>query len=265
MKGRKITALAILVAGAAVSIWLVVGSRGKIENKEPFIIFEGNAKKLSANLLFPPNLKTKPESIPEKSVKTAEPNNLTDLLVQNYMQEIVKRNPTAPQRGESLAFPSASTFQNIIQEKMAQGLSYRLYDLKDIRISENTNPEKQIKYIENLYEILKKYAVVFGTDITIALEDFFKNRNNEKLNRIAENIPPLINELLALSPPKNFAATHLSLLNLWQKKLTIYEAILNTATDPLKAYLAVNQLVPTLQEDFDLQMILAKSYQELKS
>jgi len=56
---------------------------------------------------------------------------------------------------------------------------------------------------------------------------------------IAEN---QIDDLLALKVPSQLSAWHLQNLNLWEKKLVVYKAILNLDTDPLKASLAIQQI-----------------------
>ena len=78
-----------------------------------------------------------------------------------------------------------------------------------------------------------------------------------------ETIPNFINDLLEIPAPNSMSAIHIEFLNLWQKKLTTYQAIKNMNTDPLMAYLALQQIPEIIQEDTNLQSVLIERYKEL--
>ena len=125
--------------------------------------------------------------------------------------------------------------------------------------------ENQMTYLLSVAEAMNKYKTSFKTDIFSSIENNFKKNDPSALERFTNNIPELTENLLILQPPKNFVALHLQLLNYWQKKLAYYEAIVNSQEDPLKAYIALDDLKNILQEGLDLSNVIIKQYQFLKS
>ena len=65
-----------------------------------------------------------------------------------------------------------------------------------------------------------------------------------------------MSDLLALRVPTQLSAWHLQNLNLWEKKLVVYNAILDLNNDPLKATLAIQEINNVGQENEDLQNTL---------
>ena len=92
---------------------------------------------------------------------------------------------------------------------------------------------------------------------------FFQKENPRLLQELVENIPPYVTGMLELHAPRNWEGVHLATINLWQKKLTAYKALLEIENDPLGGYLALQKLPEFVQEDVDLQNIMIREYDKL--
>lgn len=193
---------------------------------------------------------------------------MTDALINGYLREFAALNRNGPQtiNGKTGIKPiSEETFQNLIVEKISGDIAFEYFSEKDIKISRDNSKENQIAYLLSVAKAMNKYKTSFKTDIFSAIENNFKKNDSSALERFTNNIPELIENLLILQPPKNFVALHFQLLNYWQKKLAYYEAIVNSQEDPLKAYIALDDLKNILQEGLDLSNVIIKQYQFLKS
>lgn len=195
--------------------------------------------------------------------------NLTDSLARLYASQILENNPggAVSVNGESqIKIPQNITLDGQdLNQIFDTAFSFAPLEEKDIRISNDNSLRAQIAYIESIDGFLKKNFGSFTGSIITALDAFVQKNDARQLTYLTNTIPIYLDDLLKLSVPSRFAALHLDLLNLWQKKLLVYEAILNYKSDALRGYLAMQQIESLGQKDIDLQIVLIKRYQELKS
>ena len=111
-----------------------------------------------------------------------------------------------------------------------------------------------------LYKNFKEFE---GETAITALQKFLEENNPDLLNYLIKAIPSHIDDLLILEVPSLWASAHLQMLNIWQEKLAIYQAVVDMQSDPLKTYVALQQFTDVVQKDLDLQIILIQKYEEL--
>lgn len=193
-----------------------------------------------------------------------ESNNFTENLAALYASKIVSNAETSGVLdSDSLDVENLELDQ--ILRTGGSALDIPAYKLSDIKISDDNSIRNQIAYLEGIDELLRENFGGFQKNLAIALDEFFTKKNPTSLKYLAEHIPGYLDGLLALPAPSLWQTVHLQILNLWQKKLVVYRAILDFDSDPLKAYLALNYVLPIAEEDINLQNVLVKRYEELIS
>ena len=246
----------IILAGLVVSV-LIVNSQGdKIDergvsaiitntNDNPSFQFESGVLK--------PKTATTP-AVLELDKKSSD--NLTELLSQTFTENLLVSDQTSPLTEESVA--------QLLQEEVLQSLNYPLFYIKDIIVSINNSTENQIAYIESVDALLWKHFSKFENKGSItALAAFFQRNDPQLLNYLISATPSYLNDLLELEVPALWQESHIQMLNLWQEKLAIYQAVNNFQTDPLKAYVALQQLPSAIQKEQDIQLVINQFYEEL--
>ncbi len=265
MRTKKFFALLIILSGVGVSLILINHGSGKNSNLFGFATKPGNNPSLNyKNSASISSAFSNQDPTPDKT----KMDNMTDALINSYVREFASLNQNGLQtiNGKTGIKPiSEGDFQNLIAEKINEDVAFEYFSEKDIKISEDDSKENQIAYLLNVAKAMNKYKTSFKTDIFSAIENNFKKNDSSALERFVNNMPELIENLLVLQPPKNFITLHLQLLNYWQKKLAYYEAIINLQEDPLKAYIALDNLKNILQEGLDLSNVIVKQYRFLKS
>jgi len=254
MRARKIIAFIIVAAGLGTAAFIT--GRGVSYEPSPVSVAFGE-QKTEPSLQFEStrtqgglfgNLQN------EGSIGNTD--NLTDTVVQKYLGNFLNNNLSAPAGGFS---------EEAIQEQIARGLSSKTFGLEDIRISNDNSVESQIAYMESVDSLLRKNFPGFNRNITDIVEEFTQNGDSDSLEYLTIRIPEYIDGLLDLKVPSLWQVYHLQLVNLWQKKLTAYRAILDVKNDPLKTYIAIQEIPNIINEDLTLQAILIERYQELKA
>ncbi|MEK7629959.1 MAG: hypothetical protein AAB432_01065 [Patescibacteria group bacterium] len=267
MKKRRISALFILLIGVGYFLYTIAFKNGGGEIGSVIqSLVSGN--KNDPSLSFEAALLRNPATAGPATAGLANTNqasnNFTDLLAQTYAAKIFNENPNAQTEG-GIKKSSLDSLGDLLNGNFSKKIDYSVYSEKDIRISTDASKEFKIIYIKTVVSILQNHIVAFGETVPAAFSDFLVKKNPAPLNRIIENIPSLISDLLALQIPPNFSSIHLELLNAWQKKLVYYQAIVNFQTDPLKAYLVLNELKNMSETDANLYSFLSEQYQSLKS
>ena len=264
---QRIAAIFILLAGFTFAFATVLGERGQKETAALVSILEkdksGNPNLAFTSLNHPTTAAA--ASAPEESLNLVG-NNLTELLARSYINEVFNQNPNGMQNagGQTrLKIPSINTLGSSLDNAIAnQSLEIPKFAKKDIKLLAD-NPEAQKLYIESLDKTLRKNFSWLKKDIIQIIKNFTESGTNKDLDLLLETIPNFINDLLEIPAPNSMSATHIEFLNLWQKKLTTYQAIKNMNTDPLMAYLALQQIPEIILEDTNLQSVLIERYKEL--
>jgi len=269
---KKIFAIIILGIGVALSLFLILGnSEGNNANQQLLLTPQNQKNSGSANLDFQKTASLAPLPLPADNQKQNPPNpisdNLTEALSQAYTQKIgeIIQNSGGNLSSRNISNLDLSSLDNeIAKQKTNTNIDFYHYIEKDIKISSDNSSENQLKYIEALDKILKKYTALFQPGLSDALNNFFAENDPKLFNRIISAFPNLIKEVAALPAPDNLKDVHLQLLNVFQKKLTLYKIIANTKTDPLKSYVAIKQIPEVVNEDIQVQTLLNNRYQSLR-
>lgn len=200
------------------------------------------------------NIVTNPAPTGETS---ADANNLTDQLAQTLSQNILQANGSVTSNGTStIRLPSSDYMSNALDASMNQGLQFPIFTDKDIRVGKDNSVGAQLAYINNLGKVTDNNFSGFKVSVTDMLDNFFKQNNSAPLAKYVDIAGNQVNGLLALEVPEQMKVWHIQNLNLWEKKLVVYRAILNFDSDPLKAVLAAKEVDNVITETNDLQKVL---------
>ncbi|MEK9194358.1 MAG: hypothetical protein AAB884_00945, partial [Patescibacteria group bacterium] len=237
--GKKTLAALILVGGVLLTILILSGEKdGK---KSLFLGIRLGEEKTNPSFDFktsPPSPLTRTDAIPSNDFTATS--NLTDFIAQSYANDFIKENEKNALSGENgPSLPSFDLSPKALENQTSGLLVFKTYRSNEVLTTENNSREKQLAYLNYVDSLLEKHFSGFGGDAKKAIENFLNGGNSSLLNYLTKNIPLFINDLLQLQAPQDLATTHLELLNLWQKKLETYEAVLNFNSDPLKAYLVL--------------------------
>lgn len=264
MKKKNVIALIIIVAGIGTSFFIY---GGPLRNTDGHL-FSFSRGSTNPSFQFEPAKNPYPNAIqPSGGEDFSVSSNLTDLLAGIYAQEIFKNVEPGSGRvlQENIDVSSLNLTAEELQRKISQGLQFPEFETGDLKISNDNSPEGQVAYMESVDALLRKSLGGFKKNLVIALDEFFQRNDSDSLDYLVQNIPKYLIGLLELEVPSSWQDYHLQTLNLWQKKLVTYRAILGKNDDPLKAYLAIQYLTEIAEEDLSLQAILIESYEELNS
>ena len=259
MNKAKIVALLILTSGLVVSLFILkTPAKNEGLSLDPAFQKSNNPSLNFKSVLQFLNQNANPEAGGEPS------NNLTETLAALYASEIAKNIESNGSFNENSLDPDDFDLSQILQGQ-TDLLAIPKYGLKDVKISDDNSVRNQIAYLEGIDALLKENFGGFHKNLTIAIDEFFNKKDPTSLSYLAEHIPGYLDGLLALPVPSLWQTVHLQILNLWQKKLFVYRAILDFNSDPLKAYAALQQIFPIAEEDINLQTVMIKRYEELAS
>ncbi len=264
---QRIAAIFILLTGFAFALTTVLGEKQQ-KNSASFVSILPKEKQNSPNLNFK-NLNqptvVAAASQPEEFLDL-ENGNLTEILARSYVDQIFNQNPEGIQAidGQTrLKIPSVNTLGSSLNDVLTNpALDFPSFERKDLKLTAD-NQKSQKFYIESLDNALRKNFSWLKKDILQIIKNFMELGADQDLNRLIDTIPNFINDLLGLPVPDSVSATHIELLNLWQKKLLIYQSLKNKNDDPLKAYLALQKIPEIIQEDINLQSVLMERYKKL--
>ncbi len=183
--------------------------------------------------------------------------NLTDILTQNYAQTVLQMNNgfagATPDATNTISFPSVDTMASTIAGSLNQNLPYQSFTAKDISVATDNSTSSQLAYIEAFSALSAKNFSGFKASLSDAIDQFVSDNDPTLLLQYVAIIRSEVSGLLPLTVPSQMAAWHLENLNLWEKKLSAYTAILNMQNDPLKAYIALNEIDGLVGETQTLQ------------
>ena len=256
---RRVLALFVLVAAVIVSISILTPSDEKKSDTPKDI-----AVRTDSNLQFKSGgsnlLGSITEDLTPRTRTQKETDNLTDVLIKSYLQKIYEKSDSLPPKEEVTAY---------LQGQLSGELpDIKKFTLSDIIISPDNSESNQINYLETLDALLRKRLSAFvdeNVNVTLTLEGFFEDNDPTLINYLVKNIPLFIDDMLVLSAPELWKEAHLEFLNLWQEKLVTYNAVSNYQIDPLKAYLALQNISEIAEKDVNIQSVFIARYQELTS
>ena len=195
--------------------------------------------------------------------------NLTELLADLYVREIIRLNPSGPKDengNKSLKVPplsSIETAEKALQEKISKGSYVNYFTEKDITVSDDNSIRNQVLYLQKFSFITEKNFVGFDKGFSEIIDDWMKFNNTDGLETYAKIATNQIDDLMALETPSLWKSFHLQNLNLWYKKLLVFNAFLNLGNDSLKTILAFQRLPDIMEETVNLQSVLENRFMEL--
>lgn len=271
MPTRKIIAFTILASGIAVFFIIIFSSHREIP-KAPLLI-NVTAQK-SSNLDFrreAPSLNTSaaiPSFISQKlSGSTGEVENLTEILARAYASEIYKLNPAGPDeiKGQkSLRVLPQEAAVQLLEEQIQNGFKIQMFTEKDIKVISDNSQKAHLSYYIEALDIIIGGEKLNHTMPEI-LDALVSEQNTKLIEEYIAFLPSSMESLLMLEVPSFLQTLHLQIINAWQKKLSVFTALRNFNEDPLKAYLALQEVPNIIEEDLNLQEVLIKHYQDLKT
>ncbi len=263
---RKLIALAILLLGAGVFIWNVT-PRNPRDGGNPSLTLSSGSVNSDQGLRYvrdsgAPAVGTQPL----RPTPAENPGNLTDLLAQLYVSKVVAQNQGLPPRGGPMKVPPDTAIAEAIQEQVVQGFRYeRLYTARDVRTIADASADAQLEYLTAFRAATAKNFAAIRKSIFDMVSDLATKQDDRALRAYVAAIPKQIDDLLTLRVPAPWSVFHIENLNLWEKKLEVYTALLNSADDPLKAYLALQELGSIDAENRSLQTLLNENVSDLGS
>lgn len=254
MKKRKIISSAIVLSGLILFLVIINLPSGTAPTASPA---NPNPADPNSNLGFQTeqgrNVVTNPTSDDQPPAKT---DNLTEQLAQKFSRTVLQINNGFSNGTSSISLPNADSFSNAISDSLNQDLQFPAFGEKDIRIDPDNSSSSQIAYVNAVANVAKKNFAGFSMDIATIMNNFFNKNDSGGLAKYVGIAGKMASDLLALKVPARLSAWHLQNLNLWEKKIVVYQAILNMSSDPLKTSLALQQINNVGQENDILQNVL---------
>ena len=233
---RKVTAIIILIAAGILASFLAFSFN---DNGEKLGIF--TETRGSDNSRFNFLRQTNPQQLTTAQDKT---NNLTDSLTQEYLEEIIKINPDGPQlMGDipQLTVPGEETFQSILLNYFNKSLEWENLTEEDIKVASKETAQDTLEYLEIMKEILDDKTKLIEEE-AIALAESLERNNQNPLQKVIGKLHIQLRKVLVITAPLSYKKFHIQTANFLQKQIAIYDAVLKTIEDPVKALLAINEI-----------------------
>jgi hypothetical protein len=256
-KKRKIISAAVLLGGLALFL-IILNLPGKNGSDSPSAS-ASNGDTYDSGFEYKADQNRNSVTNPEQTADgLSTGDNLTENLADSFSGGIFDANGEISQDQENpqVALPNSDAVGNAISQSLNQTLQFPIFSEKDLRIVSDDSENTRTAYLESLGKVSGENFNGLKTPISSILNEFFEKNDSSKLSKyvaIAEN---QITDLLALKVPRRFSAWHLQNLNLWEKKLVVYKAILGMNDDPLKAIIAMKEVNNVLQENDNLQKVI---------
>lgn len=258
---------AFVIVGLSVIVSFFIISSPKNSQKEgvassflrssnnPFLSFQSS------------NIKTQNPTITQK-ISPLKTDNLTEELASIITESIANSNPDGLKEGKKIIPPDPNLLEEKtlqFKEKAAKFLGEDVFTEKDIIITDDNSKEAQLAYLKKLDETTKKNFTGFDKSFAELFNSWLETGDPSDVKTYTKIAAAQIKDLLAIRVPSLWKPFHLQNLNLWQKKLAAYQALLETKEDPVKAMVAFKVLPQLLTETVLLQETLQKKFIELKS
>ncbi len=266
MKRRKIIAAIVLLGGIAL-FFVIIGASSS--SNAPLVTAKTGAG-ADGSLDYTVSANRGPMNNGGTASGTAAvTDNLTDLLTQNYAQTVFQMNSgfagASATGSNPISFPSVDETSQLLSQAINQKLQYKTYAPEDILTSDDVSTTSQLQYLAAVGAITQKDFGSFKTPMDKMVSNFFNNNDTSALNQYIAIANQEVVDLLALRAPNNWAAWHLSNINLWEEKITVFSAIADLANDPAKAVIGLNQINDILNENLTVQQTMQAQYQSLAS
>lgn len=257
---KTLIALLIFVSGVSASFFILAKKTTTV-SKNDLVVLKTNPAQTGSQFDFQraaliDNLP--PETLNNPLKETEQSQNFTENLAQAYAQKTLQENNINTKTAEKIT-------QQVFDNNNFKEIIYPQLTEKDIKISDDNSLNAQIKYLRDFSAIGQKNFKSFNTPITTIIEQLIVSENQAPMKEYLAIAQAQIKDLAQIATPSLWKTFHLQNLNLWQKKIAVYNALLNKTEDPLKAIIAF-QIINSLRiENENLQTILKNTNNDLKS
>jgi hypothetical protein len=200
--------------------------------------------------------------------KFDENNNLTKSLGQNLYQEI--QNDNLINQGErtlpsDINLVSGNLANKVINDSLSDfKLISTIYD-SDIKISSDVSKEAKNQYLKFIQEINKKNFGNFNENYLQVIVDTYQKIDSSSATKLADIYKNLGNDYLNLAVPADWVDVHKMMIVYVRNSETIYRAMANYPTDPIKGYLALESIDSLVSSAEKIQTILGEKIKEIES
>jgi hypothetical protein len=197
-----------------------------------------------------------------------EKNNLTKSLGQNLYQEI--QNDSLINQGErtlpsDINLVSGNLANKVINDSLSDfKLISTIYD-SDIKISSDVSKEAKNQYLKFIQEINKKNFGNFNENYLQVIVDTYQKIDSSSATKLADIYKNLGNDYLNLAVPADWVDVHKMMIVYVRNSETIYRAMANYPTDPIKGYLALESIDSLVSSAEKIQTILGEKIKEIES
>ena len=254
---RKKLALIILTTGVVISILIIIPRDAEKKSLAVFSKKSGDSA-LSFKSSDNGNLKLNlPEKEKVREEDFTENANFTEALADFYTRQLLGNSVDGSLPSEEEVFVE-------FQKNIPQSLIYSTFKEEDIKVSSDSSEKNQVMYMEAVNEAMwNNFEELQGENTSTAIEKLFEEDDSSIIEKLIEATPNYLDDILQIEAPSAWKEFHLAMLNVWQKKFTVYKAVVDYDSDPSKAYLALQELPDIIQRSQDLQLILIQRYNEL--
>lgn len=182
--------------------------------------------------------------------------NLTEQVVQRYGEEALKLNPPGTSQ-QSIALPSEATLDNIIADALQAPFSFTTVSVRDIRTSTHADKSSVIAYLDAISAAEHERFGSLSDSLVTAVARFVADGTREPLAKERDATAAYIDDLLTIPVPVPLSIFQVELVNLWNKRLAIANAILTNEDDPFKATVAMDALSNLASEDERVAALLS--------
>ncbi|MDO8470186.1 MAG: hypothetical protein Q7S84_04220 [bacterium] len=177
--------------------------------------------------------------------------NLTDQLTASYVNQVTALGERGIANGK-LAAPNQQQIELVLAQNISTSLTAPKIAERDLSQSAGGAAD-EVRYFNELGAVTSR---IFGeSPVTVfdALREYQEGGDAGSFQKLASIAELASQELRVVAVPPRYLALHMELANLWEKKRVAYTAIVETASDPLKAYLAVQTLPELTTKTDELQ------------
>jgi hypothetical protein len=160
--------------------------------------------------------------------------NLTQKFADNLAKGFIDSNPSGIQDGQEISVPDSQVLLDQIAVEKNKDVDVSLFvTQKDLNISNNNSQENILNYYEGYKGVISKYASKMN--MAANLEMFIDTNNSGYLKPISDYLQNIIDELKKLSVPSDFAVLHQNAVNLFIMEKEIFDSLVKSNEDPLRA------------------------------
>jgi len=210
---------------------------------------------------------------PERKIaEAANSYNATDFFAKSLFEKL-KSSDQAGKNPFTIPDPSDLNNQKFINGVVADlgkdALSFdQTINAGDLEISSDNSKENKIKYLQAIAAITKnrfndsKY-VRSADQIISDIENDCKGSGSSMNQEVANLYKNLVGDYLNLATPLDYLSLHKSIIAHFKKSQFIYSALANCSNDPIKGYVAAQELINLADNTQNIQNVLAKKYKEV--